>query len=128
MQSTRKGYAPTPENLAKAKAIVLRGWKARAKERSLPEPIDASGGCKFASLFFQALFGGEIKGNVNHQYNVLNGQVFDLNEDCEDVRGFKRYMQVYEHDAEFFGNDDHLASMSSCLPRVMRWVAEFDTI
>lgn len=113
---------PTRENLARAQEFVLKKWRERATERGYPEPDDLSSSCKFTSLFVQAIFGGQIRGNYEHQYVVLNGEIIDLNKDAADVRSME---DPHEHDESWFGNADHLDSMESCKPRVKDWVREF---
>ncbi len=120
----------TPENITKAKAFLLRKWKERWRDRNPngtighdDEPSDLSGSCKFSSMFAQKIFGGQIRGNYDHQFVVLrNGKVLDLNGDAADVKGIKT---PYIHDRRFFGNRDHKESMRSCEPRVERWVSDF---
>lgn len=118
-------FQPSDANIQLAKAVVLEGWLERAKEKGESNVIDASGSCKFASLFFQKLFGGIIEGHLYHQYNVLDGKIYDLNADCQDVRAMASNANTYWHDAAFFGNPEHSESMMSCLPRVNCWVKRF---
>lgn len=104
----------TAENIQKAKAFVLQKWKERAAERGLPEPANLENACKFASMFAQRIFGGQIQGNWHHQYVVKDGQIIDLTD------GKHRY-----HDKTFWNNPGHKASMESCRHRVEKWVREF---
>lgn len=113
---------PTEENLQAAKAFLFQKWKERAAERYEKEPTDMSRSCKFVSQFGKKVFGGRIEGHWEHQYNVINGEVVDLNADAQDV---KRLAKPYQHDPTFWGNREHKASMKSCLPRVNTWVEEF---
>jgi hypothetical protein len=112
----------TPENLKRAKAFVFEKWKERAVERGAPAPTDLSYSCKFSSLFVQRVFGGTIAGNYDHQYNIIDGEKVDINEDSKDVQGLD---DPHEHDDDFFGSEDHLDSLNSCVSRVNKWVEEF---
>lgn len=109
----------TNTTLNHVKEFFIKKWKERAAELGRPEPENLAGACKFASLFIQALFGGEIQGNQNHQYNILpDGQRVDLTEGSPGSEN-------YEHDEEFWSNPDHIKYMELCNPRVQRWVAQF---
>lgn len=126
-ESVGEGAAPkkleaSPENIERAKEFVLKKWRERAAERFYPEPEDLSSSCKFTSMFAQAVFGGQIQGNYEHQYLVLNGEIIDLNIDAADVKDME---DPHEHDDSWFGNDEHVESMESCKPRVRDWVREF---
>jgi len=112
----------TTENISKAKDFVLAKWKERSVERGSSEPVDLSYSCKFCTLFVKQVFGGRIEGNFDHQYNVIDGEIVDLSSDSEDVRS---HDDPYHHDKLFFGSKDHLESLSSCLPRVEKWVDLF---
>lgn len=113
----------TPEMIAQAKVFVLRKWLERAQERGSSLPADLSGSCKFSSMFAQRIFGGEIRGNYDHQYVQLpDGRIIDLNIDAADVSALD---DPHHHDSEFWGGPDHVESMASCRPRVDQWVAEF---
>ncbi|MFA5490203.1 MAG: hypothetical protein WC284_13455 [Candidimonas sp.] len=113
---------PTPKNIQMAKNFVLMKWKERAKEKKLPLPVDLSNACKFNTLFIKKIFGGKIKGNYNHQYNVIDGKIIDLSDDSSDVILMNK---PYEHDEIFFGNPEHIESLKSCQNRVDQWVDEF---
>jgi len=112
----------TPENFTRAKAFVLQKWKERAIERGSKEPVDLSYSCKFGTLFMKKVFGGIVKGNYDHQYNVIDGKIIDLSHDSADVL---KLADPYHHHKKFFGSKDHRDSMESCLPRVEQWVEEF---
>jgi hypothetical protein len=118
-------YLPaTPANITLAKAFVFEKWKERAAEMGRSTPEDLSYACKFTSIFAQRVFGGELRGNYDHQYLVTHdGKIVDLNEEARDV--LELGDDAHEHDDEFFGSDDHEASLASCLPRVEKWVQEF---
>lgn len=121
----------TPELFELAKEIASEGWISRSKEKHQPLPEDMSGGCKFSSIYFKLLFGGQMQGNYLHQFNVLNGKVFDLNKDCNDVKQMKKEFidkigeNPYKHDICFFGNPDHIESMQNCFNRSLEWSKEF---
>jgi hypothetical protein len=118
----RKTLPPTEENIRRAKAFVLRRWKERAKEMGRPEPTDLSNACKFASLFAQRLFGGRLRGNWHHQWAEVRGQIVDLT----DAAGVDLPPEeIYEHDDDFWMNDEHEASLATCRPRVETWVNFF---
>ena len=90
---------PTPENIERAKTFVLAKWRERADERGLDQPSDLTGSCKFSSMFAQRLFGGQLRGNHDHQYVLLpNDQILDLNVDAADV---KAHMNPHKHDVNF---------------------------
>lgn len=104
--------------ISRAKAFLKEKWAERHKEMGREgEPSDMQGTCKFASLFAQALFGGDIKGNPDHQLLKVKDRILDLT-DIYDPNTF-------HHDKEFFGNPEHEESMKSCEPRVAKWVEEF---
>ena len=117
----------TPENITKAQDFVFQKWKARAREYGHDEPVDLSKSCKASSMFAQRIFGGQIRGNIDHQYVVLNNQIIDLNTDAADVRALPPNWAHY-HDRRWFGNREHKASMKSLEPRVNRWVTEFTNL
>jgi hypothetical protein len=122
MQEAAGTLQPTPNMIAKASAFVFEKWKERAAERGEPTPTDLSNSCKFSSLFAQALFGGQIAGNYDHQYLDFNGKVIDLNVDAADVDALKN---PYANDPKFLRHPDFKASLASCKPRVAKWVKEF---
>ena len=111
----------TPKNIELAKKFVFKKWQERAKERGA-EVSDLSSSCKFSSMFAQRIFGGKIRGNYEHQYLLLNGNIIDLNSDAEDVQ---RIALPYHHDKKFWNNKEHRKSLESCAPRVEKWVQEF---
>jgi hypothetical protein len=119
--------APTPEAITRAKGVALQGWRERARERGYAEePTDLWGACKFASLFAQRLFGGDLRGNEHHQYLVLDDVRIDLTEDSLGLVELRRkHIDPYRHDARFWGNAEHRESMASCAARVDAWVAAF---
>jgi len=108
---------PTKANLTKARRFLLRKWQERAVERGLEKPETLHDACKFASLFAQWVFGGELRGNYDHQFVQLGKQIIDLAE----AQGER----PYRHDPKFWLNRQHRESLDSCRPRVARWVAEF---
>lgn len=122
-------FSITDEHLNLASDIALQGWIKRAKERSLPVPSDMSGGCKFSTLLIKSLFGGVICGNYDHQFNVINGHIIDINEHCQDVLALRaKGIDPYTVDTLFLFSPDHLESMFSCMDRVNDWVATFERL
>ena len=117
---TRK-LKPTKKNIAAAKNFVFLKWKERAQELDLKEPVDLTNACKFASLFVQQVFGGRLRGNWHHQWVEIGDRVIDLTGSHPTVPcGWP-----YEHDEEFWLNEEHKDSLASCIPRVNAWVQEF---
>jgi len=109
-----------------ARKVAESGWRERARERRFDEPTDMAGSCKFVSLFVKSVFGGLIKGNYDHQYNVVRGSLVDLNQDASDVLNMKLAgYPVYWHDGDFFGSCEHLDSLLSCAPRSNKWAKTF---
>jgi hypothetical protein len=101
----------------RARAFLMEKWRERAAELGRREPTNLFTACKFASLFAQYLFGGELRGNWHHQYLVLpGGEEIDLT--GNDVA-------PKHHDSGFWMNPEHRESMRSIEPRVTSWVAEF---
>ena len=104
--------------------ILTNGWRQRANDRNEPAPVDNSNSCKFATILVKTIFGGTIEGNYDHQYNVIDGVIIDLNKDCDDVITLKEKKQnPYRHDSIFFQSEDHLDSMLSCIPRIATWLS-----
>lgn len=126
--------APTPENLAAASVFLLEKWRERARERGWSEPDDLTNACKFASVFAQDVFGGRLRGNWHHQWvdhpevgriDLTRGAgVEDHSERC--AFGGCSLGPIDQHDRHFWGNADHVDSLESVLPRVGKWVAEFE--
>lgn len=126
---------PSPEHLAAARAFLLDKWRERARERGRPEPIDLTDACKFASAFAQAVFGGRLRGNWHHQWveHPRAGRI-DLT-DAARVEGHSARCvetcslgELDQHDPFFWGNSDHRDSVESTLPRVQKWLAEFELL
>jgi hypothetical protein len=117
----------TPELVARAQQFILRKWRERAQERQVSEPTDLSSACKFASLFAQQIFGGQLRGNWDHQYVVLpNGQRLDLTEPSQNLADIQvAGRDPYQHDQRFWNNREHRESLASCKPRVNQWVIDF---
>ncbi|MFP3637556.1 hypothetical protein [Paraburkholderia sp. SIMBA_054] len=113
-------FAATNEQIAIARHVLFDGWRKRAFERDEAPPADLAGACKFASLFFKIAFGGRIEGAHEHQFNVLKDRTIDLSNQ-QQFRGVG-------HDESFFGNEEHLDSMRSCLPRVLIWISALDAL
>lgn len=109
-----------------ARDIAFKGHCQRAEERGAAQPADLSGACKFSSMFVKCLFGGIIRGNDRHQFNIIDNLVCDLNADAADVKEMvAENFAVYAHDDVFFANPGHLESLFSCMPRVQSWVERF---
>ncbi|MBI4751319.1 MAG: hypothetical protein HY774_22810 [Acidobacteria bacterium] len=116
----------TPETFFTARQFVLDRWRARARELGRPEPSDLSRACLFASLFAYQVFGGMLQGNRFHQYTVKAGHLIDLTIGSEDLQKLREAgIDPHEHDPRWWANPVHLEAMTSCLPRVERWVEEF---
>lgn len=105
----------TDDNVRLAKEFLFVKWKQRAVEMMRDEPVNLNNSCKFATLFAQSIFGGEIVGNWHHQVLKVDNRIIDLTD--SDL--------LAHHDKEFFGNKDHQDSMRSCEIRVRKWVDEF---
>lgn len=120
-------YIPlTPETFFTARQFVLDRWRARARELGRPEPLDLSRACLFASLFAYQVFGGTLQGNRFHQYTIKSGHLIDLTIGSEDLQRLREAgIDPHEHDPRWWANPVHLEAMTSCLPRVERWVEEF---
>lgn len=126
---------PTPENIELASEFAFAMWKERWAEQKADweaqyssqfhseEPQDLSGACKFSSIFAAVVFDAGIDGNYNHQFAVKKGKIIDLNAGAADVAGLAK---PYMLDPIFFGSRDHMASMRTCMPRVMDWLRAFD--
>jgi len=112
---------PEDKAFLQMKAFVFRKWCDRADENHQERPTDLSSACKFASLFSFAVLGGVVAGNHSHQFNIVNGTVFDLCAGATDISS----KNVYFHDQLFWGNDEHVQSVKSCVPRVAAWLKEF---
>lgn len=121
-------HAQKPEyDEAKLRAFLLSKWRERAAEiPHRPIPDDLSSACKFVSLFVQALYGGEIRGNRRHQFVVLNGEILDPCRGNQDVlKIMSKGLDPHEHDPIWFGNPDHQKSMATCNPRVKQWLSDW---
>ena len=110
------------QDLQVLQEFILAQWRERSQERQLNIPQDTSSACKFVSLFIKIQFGGKIVGNSNHQFNDINGQLVDLCRDNQDVALMK---DPWLLDSKFIGNAEHLASMKSCLGRVLQWQTRY---
>jgi len=113
--------------LDRAKTFLLEGWRERAKEKGKTEPKDLSGACKFASLFALEVFGGELRGNSEHQFVRYNSAtILDLTEGSSQSAAWsKAGVDPFEHDQDFWLNDEHRDSLESCLPRVEAWLEQW---
>ena len=114
----------TPENIELARKFMMAAWDKRAEELGRKDPPDLSDSCKFSSQFARIIFGGELQGNVDHQFvRLANGRILDLNMYADDVQ--HKIDHPHIHDPEFFGNPEHEKSMASCRGRVFQWVEDF---
>jgi len=84
------------------------------------EPQDLSGACKFATLFAQELFGGNITGNWHHIFLMNKGKKIDL---IDGVGVPIKYKKL--NDPVFLKSAEFKKSLSFCYPRVKKWVIEF---
>ena len=117
-KTAAKLYPATDEWVGRAKDFLKEKWAERHLELGREgEPMDIKGACKFASLFAQALFGGQIRGNADHQLLKTPDRIIDLTDLWDSG--------TFYHDKGFFGNPEHAESMASCEPRVRQWVEEF---
>jgi hypothetical protein len=126
---------PTPENIEIASEFAFAMWKTRWADQkadweaqfSSPfhseEPQDLSGACKFTSIFAAVVFDAGIDGNYDHQFAVRKDQIIDLNAGAADVAALSK---PYMLDPIFFGSRDHMASLKSCMPRIVDWLRAFD--
>jgi len=115
-------YPLNASTLRLANEIMDELWNERNAERGL-QSEDRSGSCKFASLLARVLFGGTLAGNQQHVFVRRRGKRLDLNEAQQDV--LKLGEKAYEEDGSI-GGRDYRCSLGSCLPRVNRWLEEFD--
>lgn len=109
-------------NFMAAKSFVFRMWCELALERQIEAPTDLSGACKYGSMFMQRVFGGEIEGHYQHQFNRIQGRLVDLSHDALDV-GLMR--TPYLHEPDFFLIPHVQSQQLSCLPRVENWSTRF---
>lgn len=122
------------ENIALAKEFLLEKWVERHNEREEENrklvgstwhrsaPTDLSDSCKFSALFSSVVFGGEIAGNYDHVFTLVDDEVLDLNEDAADVTALD---DPHYEDDDFIYGGDFKESISSCIPRVRQWLADF---
>ncbi len=118
------GIAPSSENLTLVRDFLLEKWQERAKEMHPTEPLptDLADACKFSALFGSVIFAADIAGNYDHVYNVVDGEIIDINADAADIAGRDG---MYRHNAAFINGEDFAVSMQSCVRRVSTWVVEF---
>lgn len=114
----------TPENVALAKEFLLEKWIERHIElkSDRPAPIDLSDSCKFSALFSSVVFGGEIAGNYDHVFTLVNDEAFDLNADAADVAALDN---PHDEDDDFIYGGDFEYSIRTCIPRVKNWISDF---
>jgi hypothetical protein len=126
---------PTADNIELAATFAFSMWRQRWREQKADweskvgspyhtdEPSDLSGSCKFSSIFAALAFDADLDGNYDHQFAVKRGQIIDLNGGASDVMAMEK---PYGLDPIFFGSRDHMASMKSCMPRIISWLCAFD--
>lgn len=119
-----------PENnvtRALAEQVMNDLWAERNAERGRTT-ADRSGSCKFAALLARELFGGRLAGNLEHVFVIKNtlgqAQCLDLNREQNDALalGDKAHIDL----PLILSHPDYRESLSSCLPRVARWVTVFE--
>lgn len=122
-QSLEPSLPATTENIDAAREWMLSMWRKRAENLGRAVPKDLRGSCKFSSIFAQKVFGGKMEGNKLHQFNRLpDGSLLDLNEFASDVAEMN---SPHVHDPRFWGNREHVESMSSCRPAAEEWAKNF---
>ena len=88
----------TPDNVAAAQTFALARWREHVAEMTRKisrlraceyvEPADLSNACRFAAVFAQAVFGGELYGNYYHVWCVTaDGQRIDLTDGVQFADG-----------------------------------------
>ena len=121
--ASRTGQLPFSDaNVALAKVFVFGKWCEVAFDRGRTQPLDLSGACKYGSLFMQGVFGGELRGHYQHQYNFIAGRVGDLSHDAADVG---RMRHPYLHEPDYFAVPELQAALALCEVRTDVWAAEF---
>jgi hypothetical protein len=70
----------------------------------------------------QGVFGGELRGHFEHQYNYIDGRLVDLSHDAADVG---RMRHPYQHEPEYFAVPELQAALALCVLRTDVWAAEF---
>lgn len=129
MRFEKLDTAPFPietsnENIAFAKEFLLQKWIERHEDLKIdrPAPTDLSDSCKFSALFSSVVFGGDIAGNYDHVFTLIDDEVFDLNEDAADVA---QLANPHREDDAFIYGGDFEYSIRTCIPRVKNWVSDF---
>lgn len=110
------------ENFSKAKMFFFGKWCQVASSRKLIKPTDLSSACKYGSLFTQSIFGGAVRGNYEHQFNIVDGRRVDLSHDSLDVG---RMSNPYLHEQSYFDIPETRASLTGCSSRAEEWATEF---
>lgn len=119
------GIEPSLENLTLVREFLLEKWCQRAAELGHQTPVDLTDSCKFSALFGSVVFGADIGGNWNHVYNLVDGEIVDINAEATDVKGRKG---IYKHDSSFIESYDFRESMKTCRERVSNWLREFASL
>jgi hypothetical protein len=125
---------PSSENLALVREFLLEKWRERYVERHNDNlragietdfvlPFDLSNSCKFTALFGSVVFDGEITGNYDHIFNMVDGKKVDINKTAADVISNPKAHRVDKRFLAF--NEDLYESLKSCVPRVESWIDEF---
>lgn len=122
------GIEPTEEHMSMVREFLLEKWRERAVENGIASdklPTDLTDSCKFSALFGSVVFGGQISGHWGHVFNLVDGEVIDINAEASDVKGRAR---IHRHDSEFISSYDFYQSMKTCRERVSGWLREFSDI
>jgi len=122
------GIEPSVENMAMVGDFLLSKWRERAADNGVsPDnlPTDLTDSCKFSALFGSVVFGADIAGNYSHVFNMLDGEIVDINAEASDVKGRKG---IHRHDSEFIESYEFRQSMKDCRERVRSWLQEFAVI
>ena len=111
---------PTATAIADVRLFLTERWRERAAELGRPAPADLAGACKFAALFAQGLWGGQVRANFYHTWLETDDGVLDLTEGA----GVTLF-NPYERDLAFERRPEFRDSLAACAARVAAWLAEF---
>lgn len=143
----------TAENVERAKAFVLKKYQERAAETGRERPENLHAGCRFAALFAQAVFGGDLDFNHDHTWLVTDTRDYDQPHAPADVLDLtdgvdvlydpyqdkwsdqeptdEEWEDFYTSDEDFMYDEDGepngewWENTMSCAPRVKKWVKQF---